>query len=186
MKLTFTSVDLDKLGRNKDGAWGTFSSTLNQQVMEKMGWTEAPECFTGGKLEGEIACISLELVPNEAGRNGIDLDVARVTKFETVRLELEGNKGKGHRTELRFRVIAQDMKGAAKLEAYKMSNLGKAKMIVSFEPQPKQEAFPETEPDTGCIPCNAGIPMMEGSDKKHANGRKCTRLPVQQPMESVQ
>lgn len=182
MKLTFTSVELHKLGRNDDGAWATFSSTLNQQVMEKMEWSEAPECFTGGKLEGEIACISLELVPNESDRNGIELELARIVSFETVRRELEGKQGKGHRTELRFRVICQDMKGAGKLENYKLSNVGKSKLLVSFEKQPKQEDLPGTQEDTGCKWCNENVDLRTDDDKKHINNRKCTRTAVQEDL----
>lgn len=183
-KLTFTSVELDKLGRNNKGAWGTFSASLNSAVMKKMNWIEIPECLTGGDLEGEIACISLHLAPNDGPRGGIDLELARVTDFKTVRRELEGKNGKGHRTELRFRVICQDMQGAAKLEQYKMSNLGKSKLEVSFEKQAKQEDLPGTEMDTGCLQCNNGIPFMEDDPKKHASGKKCTARPVQEGLPS--
>lgn len=182
LKLTFTSVELDKLGRNKDGAWATFSATLNQAVLEKMEWTEAPECFTGGKLEGEIACISLELIPNESDRKGIELELARLVRFETKRKELKESRGKGHRTELWFKVICQDMKGAGKLENYKMSNVGKSKLIVSFEKTAKQEDLPGAEEDTGCIACNNGVPLMEDNPKKHQNNRKCTRTAVQEDL----
>ena len=180
-KLTFSSVELDKLGRNNKGAWGTFSANMNARVIQKMNWSEVPECFTGGDLEGEIACISLTLTPTDGNaRAAIDLELARIVEFKTVRRELEGKQGKGHRTELRFRVVCQDMKGAMKLEAYKMSNLGKSKLEVSFENQPKQEDLPGTERDTGCVQCNNGIPFLEEDPKKHASGKKCTANPVQE------
>ena len=181
-QLTFTSVELDKLGRNNKGAWGTFSASLNQSVIKKMGWADIPECFTGSDLEGEIAAISLELTPDDSGRKSIELEQALIVEFKTVRRELEGKQGKGHRTELRFRVVCQDMKGAGKLEAYKMSNLGKSKLRVSYEKAAVQADLPGTEEDTGCVACNAGIPLAEGSTKKHMSGARCTRTAVQETL----
>ncbi len=182
-KLTFTSVELDKFGRSKTGVVAKFTSSLNSQVIGKMGWSEIPECMTGADLEGEIVCISLELIPDEGllKKHAIQLELAQITSFKTVRLELEGKKGKGHRTELRFAVTSMDVKGARKLEEY-MLTAGKSKLVVSYEKQAKQEDLPGTERDTGCVQCNNGIEFDEDDPKLHISGKKCTARPVQEEM----
>lgn len=180
-KLTFTSVELDSFGRSKTGVSAKFACSLNSAVINKMGWSEIPECMTGSDLEGEITAISLELVPDEGmlKKHAISLDLAQISKFKTVRLELEGKKGKGHRTELRFTVTSMDVKGARKLEEYILT-AGKSKLIVSYEKQAKQEDLPGV--DSGCVACNNGIPLMDGNDKKHESGAKCTAGPKQEEM----
>jgi len=82
-KLTFTSVQLDKFNRNREGCTAKFSCSLNSDVIGKMGWTEIPECLTSSDLEGEIACTSLELVPSdkEMTKHAMSLDLAKVKKF---------------------------------------------------------------------------------------------------------
>ena len=182
-KLTFTSVELDKLGRDKKGVWATFSASFTSEVIQALGWAEIPECYTGGALEGEITAISLELIPNDKplARHRTQLDLAQVKGFETVRRELEGKQGKGHRTELRFDVYCQDQEGAAKLERYKLT-CGKSKMLVSYEKPATQTDLPGVEADTGCVACNNGIEHEEGDPKNHVTGQKCTRRPVQEAM----
>lgn len=177
-RLTFTSVELDKLGRDKKGAWGTFSASLNAAVINKMGWSDIPEFMTGADLEGEIAAISMVIRPDVGA--DIDVELGRLTRFETVRRELPKKQGKGHRTELHFKLIAQDMNGASKLEGLMMSNPGKCKIEVSYEKQAKQEDLPGAERDTGCIQCNNGIEFDEDNPKMHASGKKCTARPVQE------
>ena len=142
-KLTFTSVELDKFNRSKEGVTASFRASLNSQVMGKMGWSEIPECLTGASLEGELTAISLELIPADKAleKHAISLDLAKISDFAIVRLELEGKQGKGHRTELRFKVRSQDPQGARKLELY-MLVAGKSRMPVSFEHQAKQEPLP--------------------------------------------
>ena len=63
-----------------------------------------------------------------------------------MRLELNGKQGKGHRTELRFKVRSQDPQAARKLELY-MLVAGKSKLVVSYEKQPKQEPLPGATDD---------------------------------------
>lgn len=40
------------------------------------------------------------------------------------------------------------------------------------------------EPDTGCIACNNGIPLIDGASKQHASGTACTR-DASAPLASV-
>lgn len=183
-KLTFTSVKLISMKRDNKGAVAKFSSTLNERILTKMGWTEAPECYTGGDLEGEIQATVLELEPSEANlaRHAFTLDGIRIHSFNTVRRELEKTRGKGHRTELHFKVTAGDMKALEKLERYWNSGTEKGKIIVSYEKPAEQADLPGAEVDTGCILCNANVPLMEGNPKKHDNNKKCTRTPVQEEM----
>ncbi len=145
-KITFTSVQLRKFSRDSSGGKAEFSSSLTSSIIKKMDWVEMPECLTGGSLEGELNAINLELEPKDEGlkRHKIQLDIATVNKFHTVRLELEDSKGKGHRTELRFKVKFTDIKGAAKLEAY-MLTCGKSTLVVSYEKQAQQADLPGVE-----------------------------------------
>jgi len=149
-KLTFTSVQLDKFSRNREGCTAKFSASLNSDVIGKMGWTEIPECLTSSDLEGEIACTSLELVPSdkEMTKHAMSLDLAKVKKFQTQRLELEGKRGKGHRTELWFSVESADPQAARKLELYLLV-AGKSKMVVSYEPVAKQDVLPGATAEQG-------------------------------------
>jgi hypothetical protein len=142
-KLTFTSVELDRFTRSRKGTAGKFKASLNSAVISKMAWTEMPACLTGAALEGEITAISLELVPDDAPlkKHATSLDLAKIHSFSTVRLELQGKKGKGHRTELRFTVTSQDPQAARKLELY-MLTCGKSKLLVSYEKQAEQEPLP--------------------------------------------
>ena len=183
-KLTFTSVQLDKFGRNDKGVHADFSASLNSAVIQKMGWTEIPECLTGADLEGEITAISLELIPSdkELRKHAIELDLSKLHSFQTVRRELEGKKGKGYRTELRFKLSSQDVNGCRKLESYYLTANQKAQLTVAYEKAAVQEQLPggEESIDTGCVACNNGIEIMPDNPKKHVTGARCTARPVQQ------
>ena len=139
-KLTFTGVELDKFTRNSKGVTADFSASFTSAVQAKMGWTEIPECMTGAELEGELACISLEITPSDKllEKHATNLELAQVHNFKTVRREIEGKRSKGHRTELWFKVLTQDAQAARKLELY-MLVAGKSSLRVSYEPQAKQE-----------------------------------------------
>lgn len=145
-KITFTGVQLLGFGRDSKGGKATFSAGLNGVVQRAMSWGEIPEFLTGGDLEGELSATVITLVPKEAElkRHETSIDVSKVSKFSSVRLELEGKKGKGHRTELRFTVTFSDQKGARKLEEY-MQTCGKSSLIVSYEKQAVQADLPGTE-----------------------------------------
>ena len=145
-KLTFTTVELIKFTRDKKTTKATFSAGFGRDVIAKMGWSDIPECLTGGNLEGELTVYALELVPSDAGakRHAIELQPAEIHSFSTVRLELEGKRGKGHRTELRYIVSSADPEAASKLERY-MISCGKSSMRVSYEPVTKQSDLPGAE-----------------------------------------
>lgn len=141
-RITFTGAVLESFSRNGNGGKAKFSCGLNVKVMQSMGWVEIPECLTGASLEGELHATACELVPSEAQlkKHGIELTISEVSKFESVRLEIEGKKGKGHRTELRFVVAFPDIKGARKLEEYMLTiGEGKSSLTVSYT---KQETIP--------------------------------------------
>ena len=145
-KLTFTGVELLGLSRDSEGGKAKFSSSLTSAVIKKMGWGEIPEFVTGTSLEGELAATSVELVPKEQElqRHQIQLETRQVSKFLTVRLELDGKSGKGHRTQLRFTVSFADPKGARKLEEY-MLTCAKSTLVVSYEKQAQQADLPGVE-----------------------------------------
>jgi threonyl-tRNA synthetase len=87
-----------------------------------------------------------KLLPKEEAlkRHAIALDTNKVAKFELVRREIEGKKGKGHRQELQFTVWFQDIKGARKLEEYLLT-CGKSTLSISYTKQPQQADLPGVE-----------------------------------------
>lgn len=145
-KITFTSARLEKFSRSSDGGVAIFASSWNQKVADALNWSnELPECLTGANLEGDLHATTCELIPSESAlkKHGIELEISRVTKFETVRLDLEGKKDKGHRTELRFKIHFTDKNGARKLEQYMLTiGEGKASLTVSYT---KQEVLPMSD-----------------------------------------
>lgn len=143
-KLTFTSVQLLSFSRGAKGGSATFSSSLNSTIQKKLSWTDIPECIVGGKLEGDLAATVITLTPKEPElrKHEFSLDCQRISGFQSVRLELEASKGKGHRTEIRFTVTFADPVGCRKLEAY-MLTCGKSTMAVSYEKAAVQEEIPE-------------------------------------------
>ena len=145
-RLQFPTAELLKFSKKKEGGTAQFSSSITKAVMQTMEWTEIPECATGCTLDGELAASVLQLVPKDEAlrRNACDLDINKVDSFATVRRELEGKQGKGHRTELRFTVHFQDIKGARKLEEFLMT-AGKCSVTISYQKQAKQADLPGTE-----------------------------------------
>jgi hypothetical protein len=142
-KITMTSARLESFKRGHDGGVAQFASSWNQKVADALDWPDdIPQALTGANLEGDLHATSCELIPSEGAlkKHGIDLEINRVTKFEAVRLELEGKKGKGYRTELRFKVHFTDKAGARKLEQYLLTiGEGKGSLTVSYT---RQEALP--------------------------------------------
>lgn len=132
--------------RKASGGKATFSSSLNSAVINKMGWAEVPEAITGASLEGDLAASSLVLTPKdkELARHETQIEISRIAKFETVRLELEGKSGKGHRTELRFTAYFADPVACKKLEAYLLT-CGKSTVTVSYTKQAEQDSLPGVE-----------------------------------------
>lgn len=145
-KIVFGGAQLLSFTRKASGGKATFSSSLNSAVINKMGWAEVPEAITGASLEGDLAASSLVLTPKdkELARHETQIEISRVAKFETVRLELEGKSGKGHRTELRFTAYFADPVACKKLEAYLLT-CGKSTVTVSYEKQPQQADLPGVE-----------------------------------------
>lgn len=143
MKLSFTSVQLLGFSRDSNGGRANFSSAMSNPIMKALSWIEMPNCLIGGKLEGELAATVIELEPKEKelAKHRTSLDVQRIGKFNTVRLELESSRGKGHRTELRFTVSFPDPEGCAKLERYFLT-CGKSTLTVSYEKAAQQEEIP--------------------------------------------
>lgn len=138
--LTFTNCELVSFSRSPEKGVASFSASFTDKVKQAMGWQDIPECMTGGKLEGDLHATEAVLSPNEKElrKHQVSLDVARVLNFETVRLELERSKGKGHRTELRFKVQFTDPNGARKLEQYLIS-CGKSRLTIAYTKAPVQE-----------------------------------------------
>ena len=199
-KVTFTSAVLVDFGRNNKGGHANFVCPLTRSVIKAMSWEDMPECVNGGNLTGDLAARNISVIPVEDAnsRHAIDLETQRVHKFKVVRLELEGQKGKGTRIEVRFRVEFSDAKGCRKLEEYNMV-ANKSTIKVEYTPAAVQEELPGTdtqtdgptldghpeEIDTGCVSCNNGI-GFEPNGKKHITGEPCALLKKKKAAEAVQ
>jgi hypothetical protein len=133
-KLTFIGLEVLSFNRTKAGTVAHLSCELTTSILKLMNWTEPPECYTGGGLVGDVAAISAELMPSDRtlSRHAVELDAVHLHSFKTVRLEIEGKRGVGHRTELRFCVTSGDLKAARKLEEY-FTIPGKSQLRVSYE-----------------------------------------------------
>lgn len=142
-KLTFPTVTLLSFSRKPTGGKAVFSGSVTTAVARAMEWTDIPECATSAALDGELSATQVELVPKDEAlrRHAIILDTSKVAKFELVRREIEGKKGKGHRQELQFSVWFPDVKGARKLEEY-MLTCGKSTLSVSYQKQAQQADLP--------------------------------------------
>lgn len=127
-KIRFTSVVLESFKRNSKGGSAVLSSSWNQTVAQSMGWSVLPDSVSGASLDGDLAASSMLLTPSdkELKSHALELDITRVHKFEAVRLENEGTKGKGRRIEVRFAVEFAVTNGAKKLEQY-MCTVGQGK-----------------------------------------------------------
>jgi hypothetical protein len=157
-----------------------------------MGWEEMPECVNGGKLTGDLAARNISLTPvDEAlAKHAFDLETQRVHKFTVVRLELDGQKGKGTRLEVRFKVDFSDLIGCRKLEEYLMV-AHKSSVKIEYAPAAVQEEMPlgeEMPPipaDVGCIQCNNGI-GFEPNGRTHLTGQVCALQKKKKGPEAVQ
>lgn len=148
MNITFTSARLESFTRTPKGGKAIFASSWNQKAATAMGWQELPDSVSGASLDGELSASSLSLTPSdsEMKRHAIDLDITQVHKFEAVRLEAEGKKGKGHRTEIRFHVIFADVAGCKKLEQYMQTiGAGKGTCTVSYTKQEELQLVTEEQ-----------------------------------------
>src|SRR5690242_12867265 len=110
-RVTFTSVQLLGFQRNANGGTANFSSSLTENVMRALDWSEVPECMIKASPEGELDATVVELKPNDKAlsRHAITLECKSIEAFQVVRVELEQSRGKGHRMELRFTVHFTDM-----------------------------------------------------------------------------
>lgn len=146
-KITFTSAVLESFSRSSKGGHAQFTASWNQNVAKALGWTELPDCLSGANLDGDLAASSMELRPSDKqlSKHGIELDITRVHKFEAVRLELEGKRGKGHRIEIRFKVAFAAPGTCEQLETYLLTiGEGKGSLTVSYV---RQEALPGMNPE---------------------------------------
>lgn len=175
--ITFIGVQILSFTRTRKLTNIKLACELSTPVMKKMEWTEAPACYTGGGLEGDITASGVKLQPSERAlaQEFIELDAATLKKFKTVRLEIEGTRGVGHRTELRFDCITNDMKAGQKLEKYMVRAVdGKSQLRVSYtERDDAEQADLDLEHST-CDSCDDKIPLEPTNPKKHVNGSKCT------------
>lgn len=141
--VSFTSAVLRSISRNSKGGNAAFTTSLTQAVCKALDWSiDIPECLTNARPEGQLVASSVELVPDQKdmARQAVSLGVSNVSGFEIVRRELEGNRGKGHRLELRLNVGFNDSDGCARLEQYMMTiGQGKGKLAVSYTRKAEQE-----------------------------------------------
>jgi alkyl sulfatase BDS1-like metallo-beta-lactamase superfamily hydrolase len=171
-QITFTSARLLSFGRNQNIGTAQFVCSWNQRVAKSMGWgDEIPSWEKKSSLDGELHATSMKLTPSEAAmkKHELEMDINLVYGFEAVRLELEGSKGKGFRTEVRFKIDFTDPNGCKLLERYIMTLTdSKGSMSVSYTPQAVQEALPlssEADQAQGTLE-NQVVEIIKGSKAK--------------------
>ena len=144
-KLTFPTVTLLSFTRKPTRGTAKLSGSVTAAISKAMGWTDIPECATSTSLEGELDVSLAMLTPKDKAleRHAVDLDCSKVSKFQLVRRELEGKKGKGYRQELHFVVWFSDPNGARKLEQYMLA-AGKSTLVISYTKQAVQADLPGT------------------------------------------
>lgn len=150
-KCEFTQCVLRGIARTHKGGAAQFSSSLTDALRSKLDLEDLPDYLTEGKSsERELVAsqIILRSKDGDLAQYEIIVQAQRVHKFELVRLEREGTKGKGTRTELRFIVKFNDPTGCAFLEEY-MVKAGDSKgtLVVSYTAQPEQEELPIADPE---------------------------------------
>ncbi len=143
-KVTFLSTQLLSFKRQPESGSAQFSCSLSRPMCNAMGWEiDIPEFIAGGKLDGDLAAHTLYLTPKDrtlAQQHAVELEISRVHKFRSIRLELENSRGVGYRTEIRFQVNFADVKGARKLEEYILT-CGKSTATVTYTRQAVQETL---------------------------------------------
>lgn len=148
-QLTFTDCTLRGFGRTTKGAHADFTAKLTIAVSKALEWDgDLPTCFRTAKPDGELTASSVALTPDQKDmvKHAVSLGVARVNGFEIVRRELENQRGKGFRLELRFSVEFQEDGGCAALERY-MLTLGESKgrLAVGYTRTAKQGSLLKEE-----------------------------------------
>ena len=140
-QITFTGVVLKSFSRNHHGGKAVFSANFSPKVGSEMGWAGFPAGATSVSLEGTLAASTAQLQPKDGAlaKWMIECEATSVARFEAIRFELEGKKGKGHRYELHFIVEFRDMTACKELEEF-MTHIGdhKSTLIISYTKQAKQ------------------------------------------------
>ncbi len=159
-RLNILGAVLLGFSKKQSGGRAVFASPMASELSETLAWGDIPEFMTGAALEGSLHLSSCELTPKDKllRTHAITLDAGQMTEFKTVRRELKGTKGKGHRVELRFMVLFSDPAGCAKLEAY-MQGVGseKSAIRISFTKEPVQQELVEAEPAENKQAAIAGV-----------------------------
>lgn len=160
------------------------SSEFTDTVRDKMDWDDPGECVSSAKLTGFLLAQSFELVPADKNlkRQALDIFISDVSDFQVVALKYDEGEVSGR--QLRFIARSPGDGVAALIEQY-IRRVGKheGELRISYDPQAKQTELPladksedvSAEEDSGCIACNNGIPMAEGSSTNHASGVACTK-----------
>jgi len=163
-KVTFLSAQLLSFTRKPNSGKAQFSCSLSRPMCNAMDWAaDIPEFVAGGKLDGDLAAHTLYLVPKDKqlAKHAVELEISRVHKFKSIRLELENSRGQGHRTEIRFQVDFSDVEGASKLEQY-MLTCGKSTATVTYTRQAVQQPLES--------PAGQGAASGGGEDEESAQG----------------
>jgi hypothetical protein len=105
MTYVFTGVTLHKAERDLKRGLLHFSANLTKPIAEAMKWGDLPKASTSSSMEGSIIGVSLSMSAKQAGlfeKGEFRSQAQSLDKFEIVRLELKGKKGKGFRHVVRF------------------------------------------------------------------------------------
>jgi len=159
-----------------------FTAAFSAPVREAMEWEDLPASYPSAKLDGELSAKHFILTPDDKELRMHELQMAAsgINSFEVHRVKVGDDSTE---VELRFQLTTSVPGAAAMLESYiEQFGKGTAALRVNYEQQSeldmeddKQQTLATDEPDTGCIACNNGIPMAEGSVTVHDSGAVCTK-----------
>lgn len=153
MKIGFNKVLLLSFGRKATGGTAKFSASLTKNVIDAMGWDEAPDWQKQSTPAGKLNASQVELTPkhSDLARHALVLEATLVDGFQIVRKEAKGKGAKktgAVRTELHFAVHFSDNTGARKLEQYQLTVNTDSGLTVTYEREPEQTTIEEVATDT--------------------------------------
>lgn len=153
MKIGFTKVLLLSFNRKATGGTAKFAAALTKNVIEAMGWDEAPDWQKQSTPEGKLIASMVQLTPkhSDLARHALELESTLVDGFQIVRKEAKGKGAKktgSVRTELHFTVHFSDNTGARKLEQYILTVNTDAGLTVTYEKEAEQTTIEEVVGDS--------------------------------------
>lgn len=160
-KITIPTVWIDRFTRvDPTSASVKFRSRPNpaqlKELTQRMGWAPPSlkdcEKKCDGKFAGGHFILSASIDQEAAAkikaksRDGsvdtetqVDIEYKTITGFQLLRMEIEGNRGKGFRWELRFEASTAAPDAAANLESYMLrTDNARGSLAINYMEEPEQ------------------------------------------------